>query len=297
MTYRRATWLADVLRAAGCRVVEHDGWKARGLIGQSFDPKALVWHHDASAKGASPGVPAYMLAHFQTAAAQLWVASDGTWHVLASGRAPHAGVVRPGAPSNYTSLGIETDHTVGETWPPAMLASLRVGSAAILVHLGVPASKGLHFHKSIAFPPGRKVDPAGLTLKHERGVVAALMVPPKPPTSAVDEAKPTAPPKHATPTPKPKVSLRNVVAAAKADPKAAQGHGLHRADVLLVEKALCAEGLLDSKWVDGAWGSKTVAAYKAWQKRCGYTGKGADGIPGARSLTRLGAKHGWTVVS
>jgi murein DD-endopeptidase MepM/ murein hydrolase activator NlpD len=40
--------------------------------------------------------------------------------------------------------------------------------------------------------------------------------------------------------------------------------------------------------VTGYFGSMTRRAYKKWQERIGYSGKGADGIPGRRSLERLG---------
>jgi hypothetical protein len=99
------------------------------------------------------------------------------------------------------------------------------------------------------------------------------------------------------PAPKPKVSLAHVVYAAKHDPAAAQGHTSYKGEVLLVEKALHAEGLLVSQYVDGSYGTKTVAAYAALQRRYGYTGSDADGLPGKASLTRLGDKHGFTVIS
>ncbi|MEU6365788.1 endolysin [Streptomyces sp. NPDC046931] len=102
------------------------------------------------------------------------------------------------------------------------------------------------------------------------------------------------PPKPAT---KPKVSLAHIVYAAKHDPASAQGHTSYKSEVLLVERALHAEGLLDSQWVDGSFGSKTITAYAALQRRYGYSGSGADGIPGKTSLTRLGDKHGFTVVA
>jgi peptidoglycan hydrolase-like protein with peptidoglycan-binding domain len=107
---------------------------------------------------------------------------------------------------------------------------------------------------------------------------------------------PVTPPKQPTPA-KPKVSLAHVIYAAQHDPAAAQGHTSHQAEVLLVEKALKAEGLLASGYVDGSFGSLTVSAYKAWQKRLGYTGSAADGIPGKTSLSKLGAKHGFQVVA
>jgi hypothetical protein len=99
---------------------------------------------------------------------------------------------------------------------------------------------------------------------------------------------------------KPKVSLAHVVAAARKDPPAAQGHTTYKTEVLVVERALKAEGLLPSEYVDGSFGSKTVAAYARWQRSPaggGYVGQDADGIPGAASLKRLAARHGFTVTS
>ena len=93
------------------------------------------------------------------------------------------------------------------------------------------------------------------------------------------------------------VSLAHVVEAAGRDPDAAQGHATHRTEVLVVEQALRAEGLLDSRWVDGSFGSKTVTAYAALQRRYGFTGDDADGIPGRSSLTRLGRTHGFAVAA
>lgn len=95
----------------------------------------------------------------------------------------------------------------------------------------------------------------------------------------------------------PTVSLANVVYAAKHDPKAPQGHATHSADVKLVEHALNAEGMLPAKYAkDGSYGTVTIAAYKKWQQHCGFHGATAvDGIPGAASLTKLGARHGFTV--
>jgi len=93
------------------------------------------------------------------------------------------------------------------------------------------------------------------------------------------------------------VSLAHVVAAAKRDPGLPQGGTTYKADVLPVEKALVAEGLLAAKYADGSFGSLTVAAYKAWQGQLGYSGSDADGIPGKTSLTKLGEKHGFKVVT
>ena len=102
------------------------------------------------------------------------------------------------------------------------------------------------------------------------------------------------------PTAKPKVSLAHVIYAARHDPAAAQGHTSHKAEVLVVEKALKAEGLLASQYVDGSFGTKTVTAYARWQRLPaggGFTGDDADGIPGEKSLKLLAARHGFTVTA
>jgi hypothetical protein len=96
---------------------------------------------------------------------------------------------------------------------------------------------------------------------------------------------------------RPSVSLAHVVAAARRDPGLPQGGTTYKADVLPVERALAFEGLLEVHFVDGSFGSLTRTGYRGWQQRLGYSGSDADGIPGKASLTKLGARHGFTVTS
>lgn len=96
---------------------------------------------------------------------------------------------------------------------------------------------------------------------------------------------------------KPHVSLKAVLDAQKRDIPAPTGHTSHPADVKLVEAALHAEGLLDSKWVDGSFGTYTQSAYDAFRRKVGYKGSDAVGAVGRESLTKLGARHGFTVVA
>jgi peptidoglycan hydrolase-like protein with peptidoglycan-binding domain len=99
-------------------------------------------------------------------------------------------------------------------------------------------------------------------------------------------------PKPAAPT----VDLSNLIAASRRDPGLKQGGTTYAADVRIVDAALKAEGLLAAAYAgDGSFGSTTITAYKAWQKKCGYTGSAADGIPGKTSLEKLGAKRGFKV--
>ena len=95
--------------------------------------------------------------------------------------------------------------------------------------------------------------------------------------------------------PKPAVDLSRLIAAARTDP-AKPGAPVSYAGVKVVEQALVKEGLLEARLADGHFGTATKAAYASWQRRCGYSGTDADGIPGRTTLTALAKKRGFTVV-
>ncbi|WP_262403632.1 peptidoglycan-binding protein [Actinomadura sp. CNU-125] len=88
----------------------------------------------------------------------------------------------------------------------------------------------------------------------------------------------------------PNVNMEATVKAAQIDPRRADDTRTPGAEksVLLVERALRDRKLLDAKWVDGYFGTSTVAAYAKYQKSLGYTGLDASGLPGRTSLTKLG---------
>jgi hypothetical protein len=91
----------------------------------------------------------------------------------------------------------------------------------------------------------------------------------------------------------PAVNMERVLLAAQLDP-GRSGTGTTRgakASVLRVERALHRKHLLARQWVDGSFGSRTKAAYASWQRRLGYSGLGANGLPGETSLTKLGLGH------
>lgn len=105
-------------------------------------------------------------------------------------------------------------------------------------------------------------------------------------------------PRAAAPAPakpqKPTVDLSRLVAAAKADPPKS-GTPVSYSGVRVVEDALVKEGLLSKSLADGHFGTATLTAYAAWQRKLGYTGRAADGVPGRASLERLGDKYGFRV--
>lgn len=191
--YEPATWLAIVLRRAGVRVVEHPGWQSNGRPRSAgpFRPRGVLWHHDGSGVGPSPHMARFIAdggrpdAGIPAPLSQVWICAGcedrhpvGTWHVLAAGRANHAGAGagfgRIGRDAgNTATLGVEMDNTTGEPTPPAMYASLVRGTAAILNHLRSDPRLWLAGHKEYA--RGRKVDPDDLDMSAGRRDVAVMM--------------------------------------------------------------------------------------------------------------------------
>lgn len=184
MTYRWLRELADILRAAGLTVVEYPGWHTRGRPydggARPFEPRAVMLHHDASATGPSPGMARYIAETgrpgIPAPLAQCWVDTAGRWHVLAAGRANHAGegaygALLPTDQGNRYALGVETDHTTGEPWAWAQLHALLSGTAAICRYLDVGAAAVLG-HKEYTT---RKTDPDGIDMTNFRFDVAELL--------------------------------------------------------------------------------------------------------------------------
>lgn len=88
----------------------------------------------------------------------------------------------------------------------------------------------------------------------------------------------------------PVVNMEATVKAAQIDPRRTDDTRTEgaRVSVRRVERALAAEDLLDDRWVDGYFGTATVAAYAKYQTSLGYSGLGANGLPGKASLNLLG---------
>jgi hypothetical protein len=175
------TWIIDALRADGLVVTEYPECRNKATPG-SFNPRAVMWHHDASAFGPSPSVPAMIADQGNSSTppplAQCWVDTAGGWTVCACGRCNHAGTgsgwgnIRADR-GNEDAIGVETDHTTGEPWPEAQLHGLRAGTAAIMRHAGWNPDNALCGHKEYA--PGRKPDPDGLDMGHERAEVRRMI--------------------------------------------------------------------------------------------------------------------------
>lgn len=112
-------------------------------------------------------------------------------------------------------------------------------------------------------------------------------------------SKPADSPKPKPPS-RPKVDLSKLIAAAKSNPPK-KGQPVTYDGVKVVEAALVKEGLLNRRYADGHFGTTTIRAYAAWQRRwsrlrsLGWSGSDVNGIPGETSLKALGDRHGFTV--
>jgi hypothetical protein len=200
--------------------------------------------------------------------------------VLARASKPFTGYWKPG-PNFRALMRAIRSWGIPDVWPAGALATSY--SSASPRNRTTWATKGGHYgHCNV--PGNDHWDPGNISKE------ALFEAAPK--TPAAPAPKPAAPKPPARPT----VDLSNLVAAARRDPGLTQGGTTHPEDVRIVERALQAEGLLSRTYAaDGSFGSSTIAAYRRWQQRCGYTGSAADGIPGLASLTKLGAKHGFNV--
>lgn len=164
--------LADVLRDAGCPVVELDGWQKRGRDLARVD--AVVQHCTVLYT-----VPPRRLAEVLRDGrpdlggplSQLGHANDdaGTWWVIAAGRGNHNGYGRFG----NNAIGIEKFHPNVASTPYRGMASWVAGTAALHRHYGVPVPVPVTRclgHKET--DPRRKSDPAGLDMNAFRRAVA-----------------------------------------------------------------------------------------------------------------------------
>ena len=115
-------------------------------------------------------------------------------------------------------------------------------------------------------------------------------------TGKLFEAAPVATPKPPAPkpTPKPIVSVAHLNTARQKDIPAPNGHTTYKAEVLVFENALVAEGLLAKKYADGSFGTKTQEAYDAFRRKMGLTGSAATGTVGLTSLTMLAKRRAFT---
>jgi N-acetyl-anhydromuramyl-L-alanine amidase AmpD len=158
------TWLPDVLEDAGVKVAEQPGWRTRGR-GDVGRVLGVMCHHTAGpAQGNMPSLNIITNGRHDLPGplAQLGLGRDGTFYVVAAGRANHAGRgnwqgVTTG---NSSFIGIEAENTgrSNDAWPDIQLDAYCRGVAALLTRIGA-SPRMCCGHKEYALPQGRKPDP------------------------------------------------------------------------------------------------------------------------------------------
>lgn len=160
------TWIPDVLRKAGLKVIEQPTWKTRGH-GDVKNIMGILCHHTASQIGRNaPDLKTVTFGRSDLAGplAQLLLARDGTYYMVAAGKCWHAGGgVIWDVPLNMGNdylIGIEAENNgLGEPWPDKQMAAFAKGCAAMLDYLKLGRDK-VAGHKEYARPKGRKIDPS-----------------------------------------------------------------------------------------------------------------------------------------
>ena len=157
----RATWLAEVLRASGCRVVELPGWQTRGVDLTRIE--GVVYHATVTGPNWPDDNVAWLLRDgrpdLSGPLSQLGLSRNLTWYVIAAGKAHHNGYGRWG----NQSIGVEEFNLNGLNgqFEPFQEAEAARGIGAILRYLHMPASR-VEGHKEQ--DPGRKSDPVGVDM-------------------------------------------------------------------------------------------------------------------------------------
>lgn len=173
------TWLPAVLEGAGLKIAEVQGWRTRGR-GDVGRVRGVICHHTAGPRvGNMPSLD--LIVNGRTdlhgPLAQLGLGRDGTFYVIAAGRANHAGpgVWRTIETGNSSFIGIEAENrgTRDDSWPQVQMEAFHRGVAAILRQLGAD-ERMVCGHREYARPKGRKIDPL-FDMADFREEVAAIL--------------------------------------------------------------------------------------------------------------------------
>lgn len=263
------TWLPAVLLEAGLKVAEVPGWQSRGRAEMGRVLGAMVHHTVGPRDGNMPSLGTLIEGRHDLAGplAQLGLGRDGTWYVIAAGRANHAGQgewngVRTG---NSNFIGIECENTGRSDdlpWPPVQMLALRQGVAALLRHAGRTAEWCMG-HREYALPRGRKPDPL-FDMAAFRGELAAALAAGLPPLTLIPAVEPPAPPMSGVGS---SVAPRPTLRRGSAGP---------------VVVAL--QQMLGIEPADGLFGPHTEAAVRRAQRSRGLV---PDGIVGPKSWAAL----------
>ncbi|MEO8620905.1 MAG: N-acetylmuramoyl-L-alanine amidase [bacterium] len=176
---RPLIWLPDALRAAGLKVALVDGWEERGKadVGPTL---GVICHYTATVGGGNMPTLKTLIngrEDLPGPLSQLGLGRDGTYYIIAAGRANHAGkgMWNGIVTGNRNMIGIEAENSGSkkDPWPDVQVDAYQRGVAAILGHAGRTAASCCG-HKEYALPAGRKSDP-NLDMDLFRQAVAEIL--------------------------------------------------------------------------------------------------------------------------
>ncbi|MCZ2523703.1 peptidoglycan-binding protein [Streptomyces sp. NPDC059506] len=283
--------LVAALRAEGLKVVEYRSWRTHNRNAKgAWGPVHGVMIHHTVTEGTDASVRLCYEGHSSLPGPLCHgvIAKDGTVYLVGNGRANHAGlgdgdVLRavvaeaaalPGdneadTDGNARFYGFECVNLGDgrDPWPAAQLEAIEKASAAVCRAHGW-SERSVIGH--LEWQPG-KVDPKGFTMSSVRAGVKERLggeadgppagEPPKEPAEPAYEPFPGA---------------------------AFFRAGRRSAVVTAMGRRLVAEGC--GRYAVGPgpeWTEADRRSYAAWQRRLGYSGRAADGIPGPASWKRL----------
>jgi peptidoglycan hydrolase-like protein with peptidoglycan-binding domain len=247
-------WLPEVLRGAGLKVAEQPGWINHGR-GPMGDVRGVICHHTVG--GPTGNMPSLGVLtrgrkldsgeFLHGPLAQLGLGRDGTYYVIAAGRANHAGAGSwKGISRNSRFIGIEAENSggVGDGWPEVQMDAYCRGVAAILVKIGADIGMCCG-HKEYA--PARKPNDPRFSMDVFRERVRGIMAGTGP--------------------------VRPLIPAASEAGRPTVQRGSRGEPVRVVQEKIGAV-------VDGVFGAATEAAVRQFQRSNGLV---ADGIVGPKT--------------
>ncbi|MCS0639415.1 peptidoglycan-binding protein [Streptomyces sp. LP05-1] len=281
--------LLAALRAEGVTVVEHPGWRTRNRnhMGPWGPVHGVIVHHTVSA-GSAASVALCRDGHAALPGplCQAVVDKAGTVHLIANGRANHAGkgdgAVLDAVVAETATPAPRRDDTDGnarfygfecvnlgdgaDPWPASQLDAIERAAAALCRAHGWSAASVIG-HKEWT---RTKVDPRGFAMADLRGRIATRL-----------KGAPAGRPGGTTPgTPAPRLQPfpgAGFFTSATSSPV-----------ITAMGRRLVAEGC--SVYVSGPgprWTDADRRSYAKWQRKLGFTGADADGVPGHTSWTAL----------
>ncbi|MFE5996780.1 peptidoglycan-binding protein [Streptomyces sp. NPDC056454] len=277
--------LLKALRDEGLTVVEHRSWRTNNRNHKgAWGPTHGVMIHHTVTSGTASSVELCYNGHSALPGPLCHgvIAKDGTVHLVGHGRTNHAGlgdddvlravVTERELPPDDEANTDGNRHFYGfeavnlgdgkDPWPEEQLLAIERAAAAVCRAHGW-SERSVIGH--LEWQPG-KIDPRGFGMDWMRGRIGARL-------ERAPEVPPVEPPKP-TCEPFPGASFFAV--------------GRNSPIVTAMGKRLVAEGC--GRYAVGPgprWSEADRNSYAAWQRKLGYTGSDADGIPGKTSWDRL----------